>query len=273
MKYLRITGGSTIGFEHLRRNIRNQDSYHWVMRDGLAIVVVTDGCSGYPDFDLKSEVGAIIGDELVTAVVQEIYESSEFDISQQEFWNEVSAEILFRLTTIAMLMGRDIDEVLHKYFLFTIVVGVVTDTVSVFASIGDGYWGVNGEVFEIAPLNAQTPGYLADGDPVFFTIQMVLPTAQLQTFFLGSDGLTDFIKNQESLVPGRKVPVGPLSQFWEYRIYQTNPLAIENHLRNVGKHVEQVQWKQNPITVAKFPSLLSDDTTIVVGVFQEEFDA
>jgi hypothetical protein len=82
-----------------------------------------------------------------------------------------------------------------------------------------------------------------------------LPTAELDHFLLGSDGLLDLRRAAETPIPNGEGVVGPLSQFWTEGRFFKNADNVRRRLRIINGGVD----------AGPKDGLLTDDTTLVVG--------
>lgn len=269
MKGFSIAGGSVPGTDHTMpgqpvwRN--NQDAFAWREGPDYLIAVVCDGCSSTP----HAEVGAKIGAELVVRQMAEsvpfIRGNPVFDASTAVLHEQHSIERY--LVEFAKLIGgsRAVEQTLLDYFLFTIIGIIMTPEESVVFSLGDGVFGVNGNVEVIAQYDDNAPPYLAYTQMpslityqgvLDFTIRAALPTKEVQSILIGSDGVADFLASASLPLPGKKELLGPLGQFLGDDKFVENPDAIRRRLALANR-----EWVEGG-HIRK--GLLPDDTTLVV---------
>ena len=190
------------------------------------------------------------------------------------FWQRVRRDVLAELRVLARRMGGSLAEVVRDYFLFTILGAVITPRQAVFFSLGDGVLCVNDELIVLGPYPGNAPPYLAYGlldgalttprrDALAFQVQRALPTADLRSFLLGTDGVGELLRCAEQPLPGRTELLGPLSQFWREDRYFANPHAVSRRLAVVNQERQQPDWAAR--RVVRQHGLLADDTTVVVG--------
>jgi len=199
-------------------------------------------------------------------------DSVSMDIVQW-FMGYIRESVLGQIQTLVKRMGGDFSRTIQDYFLFTLVGAVITRHTTWIFSLGDGVAFVNGENVYNGSFAGNAPPYLAyglvkttlhDADPSLlqFRIHDVRPTESVQSLLIGTDGVMDFMRGAERIVPGKNEPVGPLSQFWEEDRYFKNPDMMRRRLSLVGREGTHIDWERR--VVEKIPGLLADDTTMVV---------
>lgn len=263
-----LAAGSIRGREHILSNKNNQDAYQLISEPDLTVAVVCDGC-GDPS-SKTSEVGAILGSQLITQTIARRARLMP-RVEDDFFWERVIRQpLLEQLKALVEQLGSNPKEIISQNFLFTTVVALVTSEVAVFATLGDGVIIVNAEeeVFEY-PNNA--PPYLGYGlvetsqasELHRFQIRRVIPTQKLESFLIGSDGVSDLINSAVKPLPGKEELVGPIDQFWQDERYFQNPDAVRMRLSLVNQSTQRINWQEQ--RVEKFNGHLRDDTTLVVG--------
>ena len=90
-----------------------------------------------------------------------------------------------------------------------------------------------------------------------------IPTADLHSFVLATDGLNDILDKPELLIPGTQKEIGPISQLWEENRFFTNPDNLRRWLVQLNREGQKIDWKEQ--AVMKYHGLLHDDTTLIVG--------
>ena len=93
------------------------------------------------------------------------------------------------------------------------------------------------------------------------TLDFEIPTSDLQSILIGTDGVKDFLESGDELLPGKNEKVGQISQFWQEDRYFKNSDLIRRRLLMSNREVRQPLWSNR--TVKQQSGLLSDDTTIV----------
>ena len=267
MDGFRIAGGSVPGFAHTEpgkpvwRN--NQDAYGWLSAEDSLVAVVCDGCSA----GRGSEVGAHIGVRLATTSLMQLLRCG-FELSSATaplMLAYLTRSMLGPLRALSDAMAlADATSIVAEHFLFTVVGLVMSRETTIVFALGDGVVAVNGEVTVMRAQEANKPPYLAyhlvpstfDASDLEFVTVKILPTAEVVSILIGSDGLVDFIAACDSLLPVIGTPVGPLSQFSEDPSFTTHEDKIRRRLAMAGR-----EWAEgNRI----HHGLLPDDTTLVV---------
>ncbi len=276
-----ITSGTILGKEHRWDGKNNQDGFCHYFGEEMLIAVVCDGCSGSKD----SEVGAKIGARVVTNAIldtinfitEEDPHSSSFsphkssEIKHLWFWHIVRNNILEKLKLFSNYIGYS---KLNDFFLFTIVGSLLFRDTAVFFSFGDGVIAVNQEIQTIGPFPDNEPPYIAYGltknsfaekypDLMQFQIHKTLLTKEVQSFLIGTDGVSDLINSANKKIPGKNELVGPLSQFWEKDDYFENPVILQRKLNLINREI--VKMNEQTQSLERENGHLKDDTTIIVG--------
>lgn len=267
-----LAAGSVAGRVHRDRGRNNQDAYGIRATDDHIVAVVCDGCSSGP----YSEVGARLGPDLVIQSVERTLREwgpDERRLTEPAFWNVVRGATLWRLERLVLEIGGEPAEIVERYFLFTIVGAVLTPGESALFSVGDGVFAVNGDVTRIGPFPGEAPPYLAYGlfdhlppGRSAWRLDRHVPTEELESFLLGSDGVADLVEAGEDLAsyPGfRDRPVGPISALWEDDGYFSNADKLRRHLALANRESAKPDWEAE--RVEKRHGLLPDDTTVIVG--------
>lgn len=268
-----IACGSVIGRDHIHDGRNNQDAFHILEDSDFLVAVVCDGCGDAS----RSEVGAVIGSRFVTQAISRHVKRNPEGQSQllayPEFWLAVREDVLAQLRVLALQMGDSLSEVMATHFLFTIVGVLITPEISVFFSLGDGTIFVNGERYHLGPYPNNAPPYLGYGlvettqeyepSALRFRVVLALPTDDLKTFLIGTDGVDDLINAEGKNLPGRQEPVGQINQLWRDDRFFNNRVALTRRLNLLNAEARVPDWDRRAIE--KHPGLLHDDTTIVVG--------
>jgi serine/threonine protein phosphatase PrpC len=244
--------GSIIGRNHVLAGKNNQDAYQIIANEKFIIAVVCDGCGS----GKHSEVGAKLGARLVIAEITNLLNqegNQDSEISNPEFWNLVKHNLLQKLKDFVMLTNGDMEFV-NDYLLFTILGTVITDLETVTFSMGDGAIAINGELNQIPAYPDNAPPYLAYGlykpDAINFEIRDRLPTSELESLLIATDGIDDLVKVED------------IHQFWQEDRYFKNPDAIRRKLAMLNREEVKPDWNRKELT--KRSGVLSDDTSLVV---------
>lgn len=266
--------GSVQGREHRRLGRNNQDNFCVYQDRDLTVAVVADGCGSMPN----SEVGAYIGSRmLLNALVNTAPYATGFER------DNLGLELAFVLTDVGQRLesaikllskeqsGIQADEAYVRYvangFLFTVCAVVITPDFAQFFAIGDGVFVINDEVNVIESEN-NAPNYLGyqllpDGQQSGINYYKSMPTALLESFVIGTDGVNDYIAAEQKCLPGKSDTVGPLQQLWlEDRFYK-NPDLLSRKLRLCNTEVTRYNHELGQLE--RHNGLLADDTTLVVG--------
>jgi hypothetical protein len=274
-----FSGGTVLGRDHLKNGYNNQDAFHIEKSGDIVAIVVCDGCGDKTVADF-SEVGAQITARLLSHTIVEYAKSylQNGNLNPDDsayFWESIRANALTNIKFLCHQMGENLFEIVSKYFLFTTLAVLITPKWTEFVSIGDGVIFVNGEETKIGPFPNNMPPYLGyallktsiDPNLIRFQIQKSLPTSEVSSFVVGTDGLFDLIMAENSIIPITKEFVGPISQFWEKDFF-SNPYALNRRLRVINKDRQTLDFEKGRINLQ--PGLLHDDTTFVVGRRKEE---
>ncbi|MFN5835872.1 MAG: protein phosphatase 2C domain-containing protein [Pseudanabaena sp.] len=249
--------GSIIGRNHVLTNKNNQDAYQISVNEKFIAAVVCDGCGS----GKHSEVGAKLGSHMVIEAIANLLNldpNQDSEISTSEFWDSVKIHLLKHLKEFVSLFNSNKShgemQFVNDYLLFTIVGTLITEHETVTFSIGDGAIAVNGKFTEIPPYADNAPPYLAYGlykpDAVHFEIRNRLPTQELESLLISTDGIMDL------------VTVENIAQFWQESRYFQNPNAIRRKLALLNREEIKPNWQKRELT--KRSGVLSDDTSLVV---------
>lgn len=263
-----LVGGSVTGREHLRVGKNNQDAAYWSLTDGGVIAVVCDGCGS----GTHSEVGAKLGARMLVAALHRVLGKElggDLPLDSGAVWQPLQQALLAQLQQVAEVLGGDRDQVVQDFLLFTIAGAVITPAMTAVFSLGDGVVAINGRVMQLGPCANNAPPYLAYGllrensaDAFQVKVLQALPTDQVQSLLLGTDGLSDLIAVAEKPLPGRSDLVGDIAQFWQGDRYFRNPDQVRRRLTLINRDIARFdassgQWRRQA-------GLLPDDTTLVV---------
>ncbi len=238
--------GSIIGRNHVLTSKNNQDAYRVVTQKAFITAVVCDGCGS----GKHSEVGAKLGARMVSSAIADLLHQET--ISNPEFWNLLKINLLQKLKDFVELVNGDLEFV-NDYLLFTIVGAVITPSETVTFSMGDGAIALNGKLTQIPAYPDNAPPYLAYGlyrpDSIDFEIRDRIPTPELESILIATDGIDDLIK------------VENISQFWQEDKYFKNSDAIRRKLSMLNREEIKPDWNKRELV--KRSGILSDDTTII----------
>lgn len=262
-----VSGGSVTGRDHKERGQNNQDSFYWVSFGKSLVAVVSDGCGSGG----HSEIGAKIGARIISRILagdvcflNEPASEEQFIKLLERVFDQTTA--ILRHAAIWMSGGAfDVSQTILDYFLFTVVGVLITPRNTVVFSLGDGLFAINGLVEKIGPFPENSPPYLGysalGGRKLNFEIQRILPTMELDSALIATDGLGEFEALKDKKIPGKDEKVGELSQFWENDLFFRNLDAIRRKLFLMNREVCAVD-KENA-SLIKENGLLIDDSTLV----------
>ena len=276
MQGFQIAGGSVPGYLHTKpgepvwRN--NQDAFTWRATESYLVAALCDGCGRMP----WSEFGSRLGATLVTSVLAKFLDGG-LALAQADAPAILSLAKLEMTEALRGLAAHaaEAERFLAEHCLYTIM-GLVMDAErALIFALGDGAFAVNGDVTVLPAYEGNKPPYLAyhivpstlAPDALEFRILADLPTSEITSLMIGSDGVGDFIAAEHLPLPVLGTPVGPLSQFWEDESYTTNADKIRRRLAMANR-----EWIDYGIDgdgrLARRPhlksGLLGDDTTLVV---------
>lgn len=245
--------GSIIGRNHVLASKNNQDAMRIVLWDQFVTAVVCDGCGS----GKHSEVGAKLGTRMVTDAIADLLHQG-LAISEPDFWNVLKINLLQKVKAFVAISTNEsqesVMEFVNHYLLFTIVGLVITPSETVTFSMGDGAIAINGKLTPIPAYPDNAPPYLAYGlyrpEAVSFEIRDRIPTSELESILIATDGIDDLIAVEE------------VSQFWQEDRYFKNPDAIRRKLAMLNREDIKPDWNKRELT--KRSGVLSDDTSLVV---------
>ncbi len=235
---------SVVGRAHARLGRNNQDAFHVAVGHDALVAIVADGCGSGG----ASEVGARIGARLLArAVLVALGRGLEIDDALES----ARLALLAELRRLVEVLGADAVE---EQLLFTLLGVALTTAATATFAIGDGVLGVNGILRRLeAPGNA--PEYLGYAllDParaVRFAIHHRIPTADVRSVLVGSDGAADATALQlAAAAPDDE------SCF-------RNPDGLARRLRLLNRETTRVEWDARRIV--RGGGRLADDATLVL---------
>lgn len=276
LNQFRVAAGKIPGTDHTKpgepfwKNC--QDACRVEASDNALVLVVCDGNGSQP----HSEVGATLSAQLLARnIVDQIDKSvqSGIPIGIPEILEEARLSLMDLFEDLGdHLMGSFSDNA-NRYMLATALVAVVTKAETVIAGIGDGYYAVNDELVELGPFPGNAPPYpvygltgssLLDHAPelLHFTIHRTLPTDEVETLAVMSDGVKYLIDAQGTPMPKNpQARVPALAQFWREDRFTKNPDNIRRQLALINIEVITSSPDGKPHLRT---GMLKDDTTIIV---------
>ncbi|HEY9701311.1 MAG TPA: protein phosphatase 2C domain-containing protein [Allocoleopsis sp.] len=258
-KNFQIAAGTIIGKYHTRLGKNNQDAYYTFQSNSLTIAIVADGCGS----GKNTEVGA----KLAVKLLGEILVKRLENYPNADFWSEVQQDLLELIQVLAVNMGDNLSQIVIDYFLFTLIGVIITEEITTIFSLGDGIIILNDKITQLGPFPHNAPPYFAYNliphyQKYDFKINHQLPTDQVQSILIGTDGVEDLILSHTKNIPGKEELVGDINQFWQEDIYFQNPDMIRRKLSLINTDITQGNWFHQELI--KYSGLLSDDTTLIV---------
>lgn len=260
-----IATGSVAGSDHRRAGRNNQDASRVVQGDRTCVAIVSDGCGSHAD----SEVGAKLGVRMLGERLSRL--ASEEPQTFVDHLLDVFGDTVQGLQQIVAAIGQSPKDLVYESFLFTFVALVSSPDVTACVAIGDGVAFVNEARLPFESFVDNAPPYL--GYAVLgeakrrlardLKILHVLPTKELRSFLIGTDGVDDLIAAEALTLPGKVELVGPIRQFWEDDRFFQNPDQVRRRLSLINQETIIPDWDLR--SLQKIGGRLKDDTTLVVG--------
>jgi len=262
--------GTVIGTYHTRTNKNNQDSFFYFEGDHVLVGVVCDGCGS----GAHSEVGASIG---APAIAWELSACGLDRVGNEPQKLKETLEwakhlMVKRISKCAFRVGLPLVEAVSEYFLFTVVAVVVARDYTYVISFGDGFYAVNQKQVPIGPFENNAPPYIGYNiiagkvnimrEHLGFVVNEIIPTSELSSVMIATDGIDDFLESSEKKIPGKEELVGPVSQFWDKDLFFSNPAALERRLCLINRTTSRVNRTTRALQIER--GYLKDDTTILV---------
>ena len=288
MKSFLISGGSVPGSDHRQPLTQSncQDAFGITDLDDLIVAVVCDGSGSQPN----SEIGAKLGVQLLSNVLQNQLRRADGHLSQADNPDQAGAvlfqalrrselDMLSHIRVLANAMtpaDGSLSKTIQRNFLFTLVGLAVTKRWATVFYVGDGVYAINGEVSTLGPFPENKPPYpsyqligsddfASDSQLIQLRLAAVLPTEEITSILIGTDGVDHLISAEESKLPGRKDKVGPVRQFWEQKQFVENSDAVRRRLALITQNAVFLDTsKGSSPHLTTETGLLKDDTTIVV---------
>ncbi len=264
------TSGTVIGTYHIKTNKNNHDSLFYVENKDHIVAIVCDGCGS----GSHSEVGSSIG---VTSLAWELTRSGIHRAGNDaqkvaKLLESIRHLMINRISSCAYRVGLPFVKVISEYFLFTIVAVVIGKENTYVFSLGDGTYNLNGTTTVIGPFENNAPPYIAYGaivdrlngiteNDLRFVVNEIIPTEELQSIVICTDGIDDFIAAENKKIPGKDELVGPLSQFWTNDLFFKNHTTLERRLCLINRTFTKINRKTKAIQVER--GHLLDDTTLI----------
>jgi hypothetical protein len=255
MDHLAVATGSLIGREHVRTQRNNQDGLGLVCQDDLVVAVVTDGCSS----GRYSEVGARLGAGWLAQWVP-VYAERYGSVQSPAFLEAVTEGFLTYLHGVARRFHPEREAMpvtIQDYLLFTFLVVAMTPVETCIFGLGDGVFGLNGEMHTLDAGADNAPPYLAyrlveealtgPVGPLQPVIHAHCPTAVVEHLVIATDGAIEIDQRADERLPNGD-PVGGVRAMALDPRYGRNPSLLQKRLTVMG---DVNRW-------------LHDDTTMVL---------
>lgn len=268
-------GGSVRGTAHLRHQVNNQDAFGIATASDMIAVVVCDGTTLGLKSWTHSEVGAQLSVKFMLNALMKwgaVFLQQPHMLSADKpfpYLDLIRDYVVAGMSGTLWYMGDEVVDNTIDYFLSTILSVLITPYGVCIASIGDGLYYLNGEEFVLGPYPDNEPPYIAynliGGFEPLASLDFrthYLPTNELHSLLIGSDGVSDLCLASGLQMPGLTEKVGPISQFWEDDMYFRNPVAVARKLSMINRHA--VMLDREAVRVTESHGLLEDDTTLVV---------
>lgn len=254
-----IAGGRTTGADHRRADRPCQDAFTWTRTPHAIIATVSDGCGS----GRHSEVGATLGARLWTAAVADLLDHAttpaDATWTWDHLWTLARRRVCATLAQLATTMGGPAEQTVTDHFLFTIVCAAITPTTTAICAIGDGAVAIDQHITTLGPFPDNQPPYLAydllcpDKPPRVqpHDHRRVLPTADLQSIILATDGADDLDPHGTS---------GGLTQFCHPRYFR-NRDALRRRLAVINRETCDLDRERGRVLRSR--GALGDDTAVI----------
>lgn len=278
-----ITHGTIVGTDHTKIFKNNQDAYAYKQGSNYIVACIADGCSAgnYSEFGARFAVNFFVN--AASNILQSLSQKEVDCLAEKEyisfpFFDKIRLDMLSEIRLLANSFGPDFGKTISDFFLFTMVAVVITPFGTDIVSIGDGYVAINGEEIDIEIPDSQdsiltnAPPYMVynlvnsklyekESKSLNFRLIKGVKTTQLNSLLIASDGVIKWSEIQDSNIPAKHDPVGPLSQFWTEDKYFTNEDMLRRKLFLMNN--PKVQLDKGNNCISKHLGLLNDDTTII----------
>ncbi len=260
-----LASATVTGREHVRVGRNNQDALAYATRSGALVAVVCDGCGSCPRSELGAQLGARV---TLSACLDALRDDPQLEAPPQ-LLARVQARTLETLRAVTELVCEPSSAraFVHDALLFTIVGLLITPTRTLAFAAGDGALAINDELRALGPFPDNSPPYLGaallspeDAARGRLRALVSLPTAELRSAMIASDGALELEARRDRHVPGTTSKLGPLRQFWTDDRYFRNPDAMRRRLALANRE----RARATPTGgLRREHGLLPDDTTII----------
>ncbi|KKT49900.1 MAG: hypothetical protein UW41_C0001G0046 [Candidatus Collierbacteria bacterium GW2011_GWC2_44_18] len=279
MSQFMFSSGIVIGADHVATKKNCQDALKMLQKPEFLVAFVADGC-GDAIYSPYSEMGSRQGvTTAVNYVAAKLETTSKWrwnsTLQSTGFWGDVQRHSLEKMDDAARGMGGNYKQVVISHFLFTLVGMVVTPDITLFVSLGDGYYFLNGEMYEVRPNPVDNmPPYLAfnlvetslrkmSPEELKLSVKKVVPTRSVESVMISTDGLGGILSDSKKRVPGTNTEVGGPEQFWNEKDYFDNTFSLGWRLNQLATEKKIIKWDEKRAEV--HPAIITDDLALVVG--------
>lgn len=257
-----VMSGRTAGREHrIAGNLRNcQDAVGTLPTLSRIFGAISDGCGSQPHSEFGSELTVNQLLKLVPARLRPIRPLDD------AWFNELYKALVRHIVATAKANFRNPVDALNTHMMATAGGFIIGEESTTFYGAGDFFIVVNGEVHEWKPEGKNNPLYpvlsLAyKQDPRFTFRTITVPTAELKSFAMGTDGFGGLLQvcgDPDERYPGTNTVVGPIDQIWTNNEFYKDPEACDHWLNSLAQN-----WRMpGP---PHHGGLLDDDTTFIAG--------
>lgn len=239
-----VAGATVTGARHRRAGRNGQDAVATWIGDGMAAVVVCDGCSA----GAHSEVGARLGAALWISAVSRRMRAGEWSSDEvgprfAAMWSRVRDEVVARLALIADAMPGDRASAIRDHFLFTIVSAAVSFDAAAVWALGDGAYSLAGTTRVLGPFPENQPPYLAY-DLLGCAREPHVAVGEPGSVVVATDGALDLAIPIDDIVRDRIA----------------HPDGLRRRLEVLARGGERIDWDAR--AVHRTPAPLQDDCAI-----------
>lgn len=235
---VRAAGAAVTGARHLRSARNGQDAVAVWVGEAAGAVVVCDGCGA----GASSEVGARLGAQLVIAALARRLAVAGADAADPALWSAVRDEVVAQIGALVAAMAGERAQVVHEYFLFTVIAAAVGGEHAAVWAIGDGAYAIDGRATVLGPFAENQPPYLA-----YDLLEMAQPAQVAATssvtagaIVVATDGVAEIGIEAIAIEPSL-----------------AHPDALRRQLTVLARGTEQIDWAAR--RVVRTPAALQDD--------------
>ncbi len=265
-----FAAASVTGHRHATLGRNNQDAYLLTrVPETYHMALVADGCGS----GAFSEFGARLGIRCAARAIRRSYDLRYREVLPNfQWWDYVTASIASELRTVLGLLNVDESQelVVKEHLLFTLLGVIIDDQSATFFAAGDGLLLINNELHTLEAAN-NAPAYLGYltlpcPPPLAIGLRPIvsLPTSELESFVLASDGAVDLLNVNGKSLPRRTEAVMNLEHYPSYDAFFANPDRLRRYLSLINRELVEAG------SGASHKGTLADDTTIVIGRTRKE---